>query len=90
MDIVGLKQRYGGKLCLIGNIDLSYTLTLGTPREVEEEVKERLRQVAGGGGYCLGSSNSIPGYVPLANYLAMREAGLRYGWYPITIPGGPS
>lgn len=85
MDIVELKKRVKGRLCLLGNIDLSYTLTRGTPQEVAEEVKLRLREVAPGGGYCLGSSNSVPEYVPLANYLAMRDTALKYGGYPIRV-----
>ena len=85
MDIVALKQKYGRRLCLCGNIDMAYTLTLATPEEVAEEVKQRLRQVAPGGGYCAGSANSITEYVPLANYNAMRETVLRYGRYPISV-----
>lgn len=85
MDIVYVKKKWGHKLCLIGNIDLGYTLTLGTPQEVEEEVTERLREVAPGGGYCLGSSNSVTDFVPLQNYNAMREAVFRYGAYPISV-----
>lgn len=83
MDIVLLKKRYGHCLCLCGNIDLGYTLTLGSAQEVEAEVRERIRDLAPGGGYCLGSSNSIPEYVPLPNYNAMREAAFKYGRYPI-------
>jgi uroporphyrinogen decarboxylase len=83
MDIAETKRKWGHKLCLIGNIDLGYTLTRGTPQEVEAEVKHRLREVAPGGGYCLGSSNSVTDFVPLQNYNAMREAALRYGAYPI-------
>jgi uroporphyrinogen decarboxylase len=79
MDIVGLKQKYGDRLCLIGNIDLGYTLTRGTPEEVEAEVRERIRVVGEGGGYCVGSSNSVTAYVPLANFNAMREAVFKYG-----------
>ena len=37
------------------------------------------------GGYCLGSSNSVPDYVPLENYRAMQEACLKYGAYPIRL-----
>lgn len=85
MDIAYLKKTIGHRLCLIGNIDLSYTLTRGTPGEVEEEVKQRLREVALGGGYCLGSSNSVTSYVPLENYNAMREAAFKYGGYPISV-----
>jgi len=83
MDISQLKRRYGKSLCLIGNIDLGYTLTRGTPAEVEEEVKQRIREVGPGGGYCVGSSNSVTSYVPLANFNAMREATFQYGRYPL-------
>ena len=85
MDIAELKRRYGGRLCLCGNINLDSTLTLGTPQEVEEEVKLRIRTIAPGGGYCCGSSNSIPEYVPYENYVAMIEAIQKYGKYPIQV-----
>jgi uroporphyrinogen decarboxylase len=85
MDIRKVKREYGKRLCLMGNLDLGYTLTRGTPAEVEAEVKERIRTIAPGGGYCLGSSNSVTEYVPLANYNAMREAAFKYGKYPIRI-----
>jgi uroporphyrinogen decarboxylase len=81
MDIVQTKQKVAGRATLIGNIDLGYTLTRGTPAEVEAEVRERIRTVAPGGGYCLGSANSITSYVPLANFNALREAAFRYGGY---------
>ncbi len=85
MDIVEVKKRYGGTLCVIGNIDLGYTLTRGTPEETEKEVKEKLRTVAPGGGYCLGSSNSIPEYVKPENFRAMVETAKKYGKYPINV-----
>jgi len=46
-------------------------------------VRQRIREVGPGGGYCVGSSNSIASYVPLANYRAMIEATLKWGAYPI-------
>jgi uroporphyrinogen decarboxylase len=85
MDIERLKRQYAGRLCLCGNIDLDSTLTRGTPQDVEEEVKLRIRTIAPGGGYCCGSSNSIPEYVPYENYLAMIRAIRKYGEYPIRV-----
>ncbi len=84
-DIVWVKEKYGDRLSLIGNIDLAYTLTRGTPEEVEEEVKERISKLAPGGGYAVGSANSVTEYVPLANFNAMREATFKYGKYPIQV-----
>jgi len=83
MDIVELKRKYAGRLCLMGNINLDSTLCLGTPDDVVEEVKLRLRQLAPGGGYCCGSSNSIPEYVPFENYVAMIETIQKHGKYPL-------
>jgi uroporphyrinogen decarboxylase len=83
MDIVELKRQYAGRLCLCGNINLDSTLTRGTPRDVAEEVRMRIRTLAPGGGYCCGSSNSVTEYVPFENYLAMLEATREYGKYPI-------
>ncbi len=83
MDIREMKKKYGMRLCLIGNVDLEYTLTRGTPQDVERETRSLIRDVGPGGGYCVSSSNSIPSYVPLANYRAMLETTLRYGCYPL-------
>jgi uroporphyrinogen decarboxylase len=86
MDIVELKHKVGDRLCLIGNIDLGYTLTRGTPAEVEAEVRERIRTVGPKGGYCVGSSNTVTYYVPPRNFVAMVEATRRYGRYPLEEP----
>jgi uroporphyrinogen decarboxylase len=83
MDATQLKKEYGDKLCLIGNVDLDYPLTRGTPEEVREAVKERIITLAPGGGYCCGSSNTIASYVPVENYIALLEATEEYGRYPI-------
>ncbi len=85
MDIVELKKRVEGKICLVGNVDLKYTLTRGTPEETEEEVKQLLRSVGPGGGYVLGSSNSVPDYVKPENYRAMVESTKKFGKYPLSI-----
>ena len=88
MDIVEVKRKWGKKLCLIGNINLDSTLTLGTPEDVRAEVHERIRAIAPGGGYMVASSNSITDYVPLENMKAMLEATFAYGQYPIRLEKG--
>lgn len=82
MDIREVKRRYGHALCLIGNVDVDL-LARGTPNEVSEMVRWLLREVAPGGGYCLGSGNTVPSYVRLENYCAMLDQGRRLGRYPI-------
>ena len=88
MDIVEVKKKWGDSLCLIGNINLDSTLTLGTPEDVRAEVYERIRTIGPGGGYMVASSNSIPDYVPFANMKAMFDATFEFGGYPIDLPEG--
>jgi len=83
MDIKTVKEKYGNRVCLWGNIDLRYTLTRGTPEEVDAEVKQRINDIAPGGGYILGSSNGLPEYCKIDNIRAMIRALKKYGKYPI-------
>lgn len=84
MDIAEVKRRCAGRVCVIGNIDLGYTLTRGTPEEVRDEVRQRIATCGPGGGYVVSSSNSVTEYVPLENYRAMLEAVEDFGQYPLT------
>ena len=83
MDIRELKRRVGDRLCLMGNLDLGGVLTRGSPEEVAAATRDLIRDLAPGGGYCVGSSNTVPEYVPLENYRAMIDATIEFGKYPI-------
>jgi len=83
MDIEQLKRDFAEQITLVGNIDLQYTLTKGTPEETEEEVKRRIQIVGRGGRYILASANSLPHYVKPENVRAMGRALLKYGNYPL-------
>jgi len=61
------------------------TLSRGTPDQVREHVRSLLREVAPGGGYCIGSSNTVPNYAQLENYKAMITEVWRSGRYPIQL-----
>jgi len=88
MDIVEVKRKWGKSLCLMGNINLDSTLTLGTPQDVRAEVYERIRTIGPGGGYMVASSNSIADYVPLENMKALIDATFEFGKYPIALEEG--
>lgn len=81
MDIAAVKRDYGHRVCLVGNIDLHYTLTQGTPAEVEAEVKQRLATIGKGGGYMISSANSITSYCKVENVWAMVNAIRTYAPY---------
>lgn len=64
-------ERYGDRIGLLGGFDMDF-LCQHTPDEVTARVIEDGRRFrATARGYALGSGNSIPDYVPVANYLAM-------------------
>jgi uroporphyrinogen decarboxylase len=42
MDIAALKHKYAQRLCLVGNVDATRTLTHGTPNDVRREVLQLL------------------------------------------------
>ena len=83
IDIGEMKEKYGNRIALAGNIDCTELLTRGTEKDVVEAVKETIAKAGVGGGYILASSNSIhPGVKP-NNYRAMVEAAREYGRYPL-------
>ncbi|HOK79600.1 MAG TPA: uroporphyrinogen decarboxylase family protein [bacterium] len=79
MDISDVRKRVGKKLALIGNVCV-HTLATGTKQDIINLTMERIEKYGKEGGYAVGSSNSIPNYVPIENYLAMLETNAKYGF----------
>mgnify|MGYP005840561667 CR=1 FL=1 len=84
-DIRAIKKRYGKKLTLIGNLDISKLLPFGTPWEVDQAVKELIRDVGYDGGFILTTCNGIMEDVPVANAISMHLACEKYGHYPLDL-----
>lgn len=78
MDINKVKQQYGDRLCLLGNVDVD-VLARGTKEEIQMIVRDNVEHVGYNGGYCVGSGNSIPEYVKYENYCALLEAAQEFG-----------
>jgi hypothetical protein len=78
-DLAALKQRYGGRIAFCGGIDSQFVLNRpgATPDEVRAEVRRRIDQMAGGGGYIAAPSHSVP-YDP-ALIQAMNDEIAGYG-----------
>ena len=79
MDLRWVKEHYGQRFCIIGNIDSSRTLPFGTPDDVAAEVREAIDVAAPGGGYVLASDHSLHDGIPLANIRTMFRVGREYG-----------
>jgi uroporphyrinogen decarboxylase len=85
MDIGEVKQQYGDRLCLMGNVNCASTLSFGTVEDVRQETKEVIRKAGIGGGLIVSSSNSIHSAVKPENYLEMVRSVREYGRYPLDI-----
>ena len=84
MDIQAVKHEYGDRICLLGNVDLNI-LGMGTPQEVDQEVRHLIRDVGPGGGYIVTSGNSLAGYLKPENVMALSQAVQAYGHYPLAL-----
>jgi len=79
-DVKVIKKKFGRRVCLLGNIDTDM-LQNGTPEQVTEVVKEKIKIVGSDGGYICGSDNGIFAGTDVKNWLAMVKAVKRYGVY---------
>ena len=68
-------EKYGSRIAILGGIDVDF-LCRSTPEEVYNRSCAILERSRERGGYGLGSGNSIPDYVPIANYLSMIAAAV--------------
>ncbi len=82
LPVTEAQKKYGHRLAHLGGVDIDFLC-----RASEEQVREYVRKVIDvcgpGGGYALGTGNSVANYVPVQNYLAMLDEGRRYGVYPL-------
>jgi uroporphyrinogen decarboxylase len=79
MDTKRLKREFGRDLSFWGAVDTGKVLPHGTPAEVREEVKRRIDDLAGDGGYVLCGVHNIQADVPPQNVAAMYDTALEYG-----------
>jgi len=80
--ITEAKALYGDRIAVLGGIDMDL-LARGSEEAVRARVREVIRACAPGGGFALGSGNTVANYIPPGNYLAMLDEGWRSGSYPI-------
>jgi uroporphyrinogen decarboxylase len=76
-DVRELKSTYGKDIALLGGIDLDF-LCRASESEVRTRVRDTLEKCQPGGGYCVGTGNSVANYIPVDNYLAMLDEGRKF------------
>ena len=85
MDIGYLKKRYGKNLVLVGNVDCSQVLPLGSVDDVVAATKTCLREAGHGGGLLIGSSSEIVPCTPVENILTFYDTCRTWGTYPLRV-----
>ena len=70
------KEKYGDRIALLGGFDVDKLCRM-TEQEVREHTRMLIKTCAPGGGWALGTGNSVPNYIPIQNYLAMMDEGRR-------------
>ena len=65
-------EEYGSRIAVLGGIDVDFVCR-STPEQVKARAAAMLERSAMRGSYALGTGNSVPWYVPEANYFAMIE-----------------
>ena len=70
------KRVYGDRIAVLGGIDVDF-LCRATERQVRERTRRTIEECQPGGGWCLGTGNSVANYIPIDNYLAMLDEGRR-------------
>lgn len=76
-DVMESKRRYGDRIALLGGIDVDF-LCRADEAGIRARVRRTLEACQPGGGYLLGSGNSVANYIPLDNYLIMLDEGRRF------------
>jgi len=80
-DLAKIKQATQGRSAILGVIDPSEVLALGTPELVTEKVRQELAILAPGGWLILGPGCALPPRTPPENIHALVEAASRFGQY---------
>ncbi len=75
--VAEFKQKYGSRVAVLGGIDMDKLCTM-EEQDLRKYVRDILEQCAPGGGYAMGSGNSIANYVKVDNYLAMLDETAKF------------
>jgi hypothetical protein len=84
MDPVVLKERFGDRLTFWGGgVDTQRTLPFGTPEQVRDEVQERVKIFAPGGGFVFNTIHNVQPQIPVDNLMALYATFQGSASYPI-------
>lgn len=76
LPVQGFKKRYGDRVTPLGGLDLDFLCRRSTD-EIRAYTRRMIEVCFADGHWALGSSNSLTDYMPVENYIAALEEGLR-------------
>jgi uroporphyrinogen decarboxylase len=75
--VAAAKKQYGQRVALLGGIDMD-VLCRYDEAHVRTYTRRVIEACAPGGGWALGTGNTVANYIPLKNYLAMLDEGRNF------------
>ncbi|MFQ6618067.1 MAG: uroporphyrinogen decarboxylase family protein, partial [Fidelibacterota bacterium] len=81
VDLKEVKQKFGNKLALKGNINTFETMFKGSPEDVERKAKWCIDAAAEGGGFILSTGDQCGRDTPTENLRRLVEVASTYGRY---------
>jgi uroporphyrinogen decarboxylase len=75
-----IKKRSGNRISLLGGFDMDKICQMNE-KQIRAHTRMMIEKCAPGGGWALGTGNSVANYVPVKNFLAMIDEGLKAGKY---------
>ncbi|MCL5103610.1 MAG: hypothetical protein M1133_05785 [Armatimonadetes bacterium] len=80
-DLARVKNEFGHKLSLMGNLHTTEVMLKGSVNDVRDASKQAIDAAAAGGGFILSTGDQCGRDTPDENILAMIEVAHEYGWY---------
>jgi uroporphyrinogen decarboxylase len=80
-ELKEIKQEFGKRLALSGNIHTTDVMLKGTPKMIEEACRKAIEDAGKGGGFILMTGDQCGRDTPEENIFAFVQAAKRYGTY---------
>jgi uroporphyrinogen decarboxylase len=80
-DLAEIKQAYGDRLALMGNLHTTDVMLFGGPKDVERAARAAIDAAGAGGGFILSTGDQCGRDTPDANIFKLVEVAKTYGRY---------
>ena len=82
-DLADLKQHFGKKIALMGNLHTSEVMLFGSPEDVKRESLKAILAAGPGGGFILSTGDQCGRDTPEENIFTMVQTAREFGQYPL-------